>query len=145
MSYDMFKSCYYGTSKQTHPHGGTPDWLLNELIDKYNISLFDPCPNNPTFDGLSIEWPKGDTIYVNPPYTRGQISKWVKKCHDLWKEGYQIIMLIPSYTDTAYFHDLIYKKANLQFIRGRLNFKGYNSKASFPSMLVFYGVEINES
>ncbi len=88
----------------------------------YGISDFDPCPNNPTFDGLEIEWPKGKPIFVNPPYTRGQISKWVKKCHDLYLEGYDIIMLIPAYTDTKYFHDYIYGIANLEFLRGRLTF-----------------------
>ena len=142
MSYDMFTSTYYGQSKQSHPHGGTPDWIIDKLAAKYNISLFDPCPNNPTFDGLKIDWPRGHPIFVNPPYTRGQISKWVKKCHDLYLEGYQIIMLIPSYTDTKYFHNYIYKIANIEFLKGRLQFKGYTRKASFPSMLVYYGVEI---
>ena len=135
-------TAYYGTSKESHPHGGTPDFIIEQLKNDYSISEFDPCPNNPTFDGLEIEWPKGKPIFVNPPYTRGEIGKWVKKCHDLYIQGYQIIMLIPSYTDTIYFHDYIYNIANLRFIRGRLKFKGYNDKASFPSMLVFYGVEI---
>ena len=137
MSYQMNVSNYYGASKQTHPHGGTPDVVLKMLKEKYNISDFDPCPNNPTFDGLEIEWPN-ETIFVNPPYSRGQIKKWVEKCHQEWFKGKKIIMLIPSYTDTKYFHDFIYGKARIEFIKGRLKFKGYGSKASFPSMLVFF-------
>jgi len=138
MSYDMHVNNFYGSSKQTHPHGGTPDKIYQHLKDKgYRISDFDPCPNNPTFDGLEIEWPN-ETIYVNPPYSRGQLCKWVKKCYDEYRAGKTIIMLIPSYTDTRYFHEYIYHIAEIEFIKGRLKFKGYNSTASFPSMLVYF-------
>jgi len=129
---------YYGTSKDTHPHGGTPKHIFDYLEKNgYKISKFDPCPNNPKFDGLEIPWPN-ETIFVNPPYTRGQISKWVKKCYYEFKLGKTIIMLIPSYTDTVYFHEYIYNIARLEFIRGRLQFRGYNGRASFPSMLVYF-------
>ena len=132
-------SSYYGSSENTNPHGGTPDHIIEELNSKYG-ELFDPCPNNPTFDGLSIEWPKDKVIYVNPPYSRGQISKWVKKAHDEFLNGCSIIMLIPSYTDTVYFHEFIYGIAEISFIRGRLKFKGYENSSSFPSMFVYWGV-----
>lgn len=129
---------YYGSSKNSHEHGGTPEEIYNYLKHNgYEISDFDPCPNNPEFDGLEIEWPH-ETIYVNPPYSRGQLSKWVKKCYDEYRAGKTIIMLIPSYTDTRYFHKYIYNIARLEFIKGRLKFKGYNGKASFPSMLVYF-------
>jgi len=138
MSYQMNVSKYYGQSKQTNPHGGTPDHIIEKLIESHSISNFDPCPNNPSFDGLEIEWPEDKPIYVNPPYTRGQIKKWVIKCHEEWMKGKTIIMLIPSYTDVGYFHDFIYGKARIEFLRGRLKFKGYDSTASFPSMLVYF-------
>lgn len=133
-------SSYYGSSKNSHPHGGTPDHIIEELNSKYG-ELFDPCPNNPMFDGLSLEWPKDKVIYVNPPYSRGQISKWVKKAHDEFLKGCSIIMLIPSYTDTVYFHQFIYGIAEISFIKGRLKFKGYENSSSFPSMFVYWGVE----
>jgi len=129
---------YYGSSKNSHEHGGTPKEIYDYLKKNgYEISDFDPCPNNPTFDGLEIEWPN-ETIYVNPPYSRGQLSKWVKKCYDEYRNGKTIIMLIPSYTDTRYFHEYIYNIARIEFIKGRLKFKGYNARASFPSMLVYF-------
>lgn len=53
-----------------------------------------------------------------------------------------IVMLIPARTDTAYFHDWILDKADIEFLRGRLHFEvgGIPSKnaAAFPSMLVIY-------
>lgn len=36
--------------------------------------------------------------------------------------GYPIVLLIPARTDTAYFHDYIYGKAEIRFVRGRLRF-----------------------
>ena len=45
-------------------------------------------------------------------------------------------MLIPARTDTAYFHDYIYKKHAVRFIRGRLHFNESKSAAPFPSMVV---------
>ena len=131
-------SGYYGTSVNTHPHGGTPDNLLLEIIEEFG-ECFDPCPNGFKIDGLTIDWPLDQTIYVNPPYTRGDINLWVAKVHKEWLRGCQIVLLIPSYTDTKYFHDYIYNRAELRFMRGRLKFKGYgNRSASFPSMLCIF-------
>ena len=56
--------------------------------------------------------------------------------------GYDVVLLIPARTDTAYFHDYIYRKAEIRFIRGRLKFTDEegNAKQSapFPSMVVIY-------
>ena len=48
-------------------------------------------------------------------------------------------MLIPARTDTSYFHDYIYHKAEIRFIRGRLKFNDRKQSAPFPSMIVIYG------
>lgn len=51
-------------------------------------------------------------------------------------------MLIPARTDTIMFHDYILGKAEIRFIKGRVNFEiaGEKSKdpAPFPSMIVVY-------
>ena len=47
-------------------------------------------------------------------------------------------MLIPARTDTTYFHDYIYHKAELRFVRGRLKFGGSKQGAPFPSMVVVF-------
>jgi site-specific DNA-methyltransferase (adenine-specific) len=135
-------SGYYGASVNTHPHGGTPDKLMNEIVEEFG-EVFDPCPNGFIIDGLSIDWPLDKVAFVNPPYTRGELSKWVEKCFEQYCRGVDIILLIPSYTDTKYFHEYILHNATLRFIRGRLKFKHYNGKAaSFPSMLCLFGVGI---
>ena len=50
-------------------------------------------------------------------------------------------MLIPARTDTTYFHDYIYHKAEIRFIRGRLKFVKdgiVGESAPFPSMVVIF-------
>ena len=51
-------------------------------------------------------------------------------------------VLIPARTDTTYFHDYIYGKAEIRFIRGRLRFTDEEGNAyapaPFPSMVVIY-------
>ena len=77
-------------------------------------------------------------MFCNPPYGRA-IGEWVCKAHDeAQKPDTLVVMLIPARTDTAYFHDYIYGKAEIRFIRGRLHFNESKSGAPFPSMIVIY-------
>lgn len=95
-------------------------------------------------DGLNQTWrtERGGAVWCNPPYGR-DIKKWVEKAYKESKlHNTTIVMLIPSRTDTQYFHDYIYNKAKLFFIRGRLKFinekKQEEHSAPFPSMIVIY-------
>ena len=80
----------------------------------------------------------GCTVFCNPPYGR-QIGKWVRKSYEESKKpDTVVVMLIPARTDTKYFHDYIYGKAEIRFIRGRLKFGQSKNPAPFPSMVVVY-------
>lgn len=116
----------------------TPQALFDELNEKYHFTL-DPCSTHENAkcakhytaeeDGLSQSW-EGETVFCNPPYGRN-IGKWVEKCAIESKHA-KVVMLIPARTDTAYFHDHIYHKAKVRFIRGRLKFEvggGFPPKA----------------
>jgi phage N-6-adenine-methyltransferase len=87
-------------------------------------------------NGLTQEWQ--GVCWMNPPYGR-EISKWVKKAYDSASSGVVVVGLLPARTDTAWFHDYIYDKAEIRFIRGRLKFGGSKWSAPFPSMLVIWG------
>lgn len=50
-------------------------------------------------------------------------------------------MLVPSRTDTRWFHKYVYGKAEIRFIEGRLRFGDGKTSAPFPSMLVIYRKE----
>lgn len=81
-------------------------------------------------------------VFVNPPYGRKLTSDWVKKAYQEAQKGIKIVMLIPSRTETIWFHEYIYHKAEIRFIKGRIHFLDENGNvggaAPFPSMLVIY-------
>ena len=95
-------------------------------------------------DGLSQSWDCGGAVFCNPPYGR-EIGKWVQKAFEEAKGGHPIVLLIPARTDTSYFHDYVYGKAEIRFLRGRLHFEDEDGNryppAPFPSMLVIYNGE----
>lgn len=102
----------------------------------------------PETDGLAQSWQCDGAVFCNPPYGR-QLGKWVRKAWQEAQTGQTIVLLIPARTDTAYFHDFIYGKAEIRFLRGRLRFTDESGTATnsvpFPSMVVVYnGKECNE-
>lgn len=123
----------------------TPQYLFDRLDAEFHFTL-DPCalPENakctkyftPDDDGLKQDWDR-NTVFCNPPYGR-KIGDWVKKCHDEWKKGCTVVLLIPARTDTKYFHEYIYHKAEIRFLKGRLKFGKATNSAPFPSMIVVY-------
>jgi site-specific DNA-methyltransferase (adenine-specific) len=77
------------------------------------------------------------SVFCNPPYGR-QIDAWVKKCFCAAQAGATVVLLIPSRTDTRYFHDWIYIKAEIRFVRGRLRYGDGPQSAPFPSLIAIY-------
>lgn len=120
----------------------TPDWLFRELDDEFEFTL-DPCSSDENAkcekhytkvdDGLSKSW-DGERVFCNPPYGR-QVGRWVKKAAE---SNAITVMLLPARTDTAWFHDYIYRHAEIRFIKGRIKFGGGIGNAPFPSMIVVF-------
>lgn len=106
----------------------TPKDFYDELNAKYNFSNFDPCPIDGLikgFDGLSVAWPSW--VFVNPPYEQIAKRKFISK-------GVNSIscFLLPVSTSTKLFHGVIKPNAtHIEFIKGRLNFEGVNSKGQW--------------
>ena len=124
----------------------TPQEFYDSLNDEFNFTL-DPCAteNNAKCDnfftvaddGLKQDW-AGNVVFCNPPYGRA-IKEWVKKSYEeSFKKNTTVVMLIPSRTDTIYFHEFIYGKAEIRFIKGRLKFGDAKNSAPFPSVVVIY-------
>ena len=123
----------------------TPQYLFDSLNDEFHFTL-DPCSTDQNAkcdkhytkeqNGLKQDW-SGETVYCNPPYGR-QIGDWVRKCFEHFIGGGIAVMLIPARTDTKWFHEYVYGKAEIRFIKGRLHFSGSKWNATFPSMIVVY-------
>lgn len=123
----------------------TPQDFFDRLNEEFHFTL-DPCSTDENKkcekhytkeqDGLSQDWTV-ETVFCNPPYGR-TISAWCKKCYEHSLNGGTAVMLIHARTDTAWFHDWVYGKAELRFIRGRLHFNGSKWNAPFPSLVAVY-------
>jgi len=127
---------YYSSDGQSDGVVLTPQWFLDQIVEEFG-EYHDPCPFNPTVDGLESEWDLNKINYVNPPYKRGQIALWVMKAAIEHAKGCKIAMLIPVYSDTIYFHEYIYKKPNIEIrlLRGRIKFVNSKTQEPFKSQL----------
>ena len=118
----------------------TPHELYRQLNEEFNFT-FDPCPLNPEFNGLNIDW--YGRVFVNPPYNN--IPKWLEKAHRELEKGNceVVVFLLPVDTSTRWFHDYIIGQAEIRFIKGRLRF--YNDRpAPFASMVVIFRKEVEK-
>jgi site-specific DNA-methyltransferase (adenine-specific) len=87
-------------------------------------------------DGLLQDWGR-HTVFRNPPYGK-QIRQWAGKCYEASHSGATVVLLAHSRTDTRWFHDWVYGRADLRFVRGRLKFGTSNQSAPFPSLVAVY-------
>ena len=130
---------------------GTPQELFDKLNDEFCFTV-DLCADDLNHkvdkyytkenDGMLAEI-KGERVFCNPPYGK-QIGQWVKKCSE--SEALSV-MLLPARTDTKWFHEYIYNKAEIRFLKGRLKFTGGGTvnSAPFPSMIVIFNNKNNIS
>ena len=88
----------------------------------------------PEVNGLTQAWE--GVCWVNPPYGRG-IGMWLKKAYESSQKGATVVCLVPSRTDTRWWHDYC-MKGEVRFIKGRLKFGGHNNAAPFPSAIVIF-------
>ena len=133
---------FKGLMTSLSPHWATPEWLYDELDKEFHFTD-DPCPLHGR-RGLGRDW--GKRVYVNPPYGRG-ISNWIYKAWlsihgngglNLSPTSELIVMLLPSRTDTKWWHDYVMKAQEIRFIKGRLKFGEHKNSAPFPSCVVIF-------
>jgi len=116
-------------------HWATPQGVYQELDAEFHFN-FDPCPlGGGLIDGLTVGW--GSSTFCNPPYGN-QIGKWTSKAVKEYEKGKNVVLLIPSRTDTRWWHSDIMKATEIRFIKGRLKFGQAKNSAPFPSALAIY-------
>lgn len=123
----------------------TPQWLFDELNNEFDFTLDacatdenHKCTNYYTIEqnGLAKNW-GGQRVFCNPPYS--EIDKWVEKAfYETKCDNTLVCLLIPSRTDTRYFHNYIYQRTEIRFVKGRLKFGDGKGSAPFPSMIVIF-------
>lgn len=129
----------------------TPPKLFEELnaefgfvLDVCAVPSNTKCANFLTPQDNSLIQPWSDILevavgsaYMNPPYGR-ECGKWVAKAYAESLKGLTVVGLLPARTDTQWFHDYVYGKAEVRFLKGRLTFVGAPAPAPFPSMVVVW-------
>jgi len=96
-------------------------------------------------DGLVQTW-RG-RVWLNPPYGR-DIGRWMRKAYESSQAGALVVCLVHARTDTRWFHQYVYGKAEIRFLQGRLVFERpethavkrnlHRDSAPFPSMVAIY-------
>lgn len=125
----------------------TPRSIYDELDAEFNFTI-DVCASawnskHQNFwtreeDALRKDW-SAHRCFMNPPYA--ELKTWLKKADEESKKGALVVALIPSRTDTAYWHEHIEGKHEVRFLRGRVRFErqdGERSTAPFPSVVVIF-------
>jgi len=137
----------------------TPSDLFDALWGEFDGFDLDPCGQRehhytahriataggnfydgsiPAMDGLTQPW--HGKVYVNPPYGRG-IGEWVYKCWSsvcLLNDCELVVALLPSRTDTKWWHNWVMEASEIRFIKGRLRFGEHNNTAPFANMVVIF-------
>jgi DNA N-6-adenine-methyltransferase (Dam) len=129
--------------RSTSNEWGTPAALYEQLDAEFGFT-YDPCPlwdGGLISDGLLAEW--DDVTFCNPAYSH--IAKWVRKAYNEWRKGRTVVLLIPSRTDTRWWHDYVMKATEIRFIRGRLKFGDATTGAPFPSCVVVWRASPTET
>lgn len=142
----------------------TPPHVL-EVIAKVAPIMLDPCcgPGAPTgharyyFDGsslgsgLDLPWwglASGGLVFVNPPYSHGQLKLWVTKCVMDAEFGCEIIALLPNDLGTRWGQHAFATCQGIAFWHGRIAFgtpehpAGQARCAKQPSMFVYWGERV---
>jgi len=115
----------------TNDDWATPDYILDDVRKEFG-EFFDPCPlkhDLNDWNGLDINWK--EVNYINPPYNNKDKVAFIRKAYEESLKGKVCIMLIPSATELVIFHELILSYAEIRFIKGRVKFKGVNSKGIY--------------
>jgi len=112
----------------------TPEDTYRALDAEFGF-IDDPCPLGGDFNGLMREW--GSPCFINPPYS--DIGPWMEKAWIESQAGKLVVALIPSRTDTKWWHRFAMRASEIRFIPGRLKFGGAKTGAPFPSAVVIFG------
>ena len=122
---------------------GTPQWLFEALDKEFGFTL-DPCSDGTNAkcakfysihdSGLLKDWGT-EPVFMNPPYS--QCQDWMRKAYGAAQEGATVVCLVPSRTDTDWWHRYA-MKGEIRLLRGRLKFGDATNSAPFPSAVVVF-------
>jgi len=127
----------------------TPDWLFQALHAEFRFTIDAAASRTnhklPRYwtardDALQQSW-AGERIWLNPPYSRGQIERWLAKVRkevDAPSPAQLVVALLPADTSTQYFHRSIAQADEVRFLEGRVRFVGAPGAPKFGSLIAIW-------
>jgi DNA N-6-adenine-methyltransferase (Dam) len=126
----------------------TPKWI----IDRLGPFDFDPCAADPRpwdcaainlterDDGLARRWPRDNRIWLNPPFDRYEVAKWIGR---LAEHG-NGIALLHARTEAGWFEPIWQHASAILFLADRLKFcrpdgSEQSANSGAPAVLVAFG------
>jgi phage N-6-adenine-methyltransferase len=125
----------------------TPAYVFDPLNAEFGFDL-DPCCKaetakckgffTPIDDGLSQSW-ANRTVWMNPPYGRKVIDKWMDKARQsAWLEGATVVCLVPVHASSQWFKKAMQTCDEVRFVEGRIKFVGAKHFAPFSSAVFVF-------
>jgi phage N-6-adenine-methyltransferase len=105
----------------------------------------DAVPGGFFYDALAIDWSEyGRTFWLNPPYSK--CREFIAKAAEEARKGLTVVCLVPSRTDTRYWHEHVWnvetnqprEGVEIRFLKGRLKFGNSTNSAPFPSVVIIF-------
>lgn len=135
----------------------TPDWLFNEIVKMFNVTV-DICGDSVSnklqdspvfgngFNALDADWSKyPGTKYCFPPFSKPYFGQFLSKAHYEWQMGESSIVLAPLKTIAVdYFQPV--KSPIIHVIYPRVNFIYNGREVAAPDSicLLEYNAQIEE-
>jgi phage N-6-adenine-methyltransferase len=119
----------------------TPQWLYVVLDAEFHFALdaaaTDECHKcaiylTPKEDALTVNWHErsgGKAIFLNSPFERHQLPRFVEKAHGESQNGPAVACVLPYYKSYPWFRDIVWTYAEVRQIQGQVVFDGFGLKA----------------
>lgn len=86
-------------------------------------------------DLLRADWFPSTFVVCN----YSNVEPWLDKALKEQASGKIVVMLVPSRTNTAWFHEKVLERAKeVRFVKGRVIFEGEEKAAAFPDTVVIF-------
>lgn len=110
------------------------------------IQAWGPSHWNPDYrDALAVDWfgsAGRGPIWLNPPYSK--CREFIAKAAIEAQKGCTVVCLVPSRTDTRWWHEHVWdgnkprKGVEVRFLKGRVKFGDGKNSAPFPSVVIVF-------
>ena len=136
------------SEKRSGDEYGTP-LVFYEMLNQRFHFLLDPCTTlgnplgTPYFhtlldNGLNTEWDYGGPVFMNPPYSAGNIAKWIEKAYRESLKGVLVVGLVRHDPSTRWWNKFVKDKCFVWPVPYRLRFVGGDGCYNFPSAVVIW-------